>query len=115
MNQAKLVLAILLTTLIFAAACTATNDKIPSSPPGIRGEVTSVGGGRIVVEEKPAEKSGSAKASVRLAPDTVVALANGKSLGTADLRKGQIVKVWFSGPIMESYPVQATAGKIVVE
>jgi hypothetical protein len=36
-------------------------------------------------------------------------------VGTTDLQVGQQVKVWFAGPAMESYPLQATAGVIVIE
>ena len=36
-------------------------------------------------------------------------------MGITDLRVGQKVKVWFDGPVMESYPSQATAGVIVIE
>lgn len=34
---------------------------------------------------------------------------------TTQLRVGQRVKVWFTGPVMESYPLQATAGVIAIE
>lgn len=31
-----------------------------------------------------------------------------------DLAVGSVVEVWFTGPVAESYPVQATAGTVVV-
>jgi hypothetical protein len=31
-----------------------------------------------------------------------------------DLSAGQRVAVWFTGPVAESYPVQATAGAIEI-
>ena len=34
-------------------------------------------------------------------------------MSATELRVGQLVKVWFTGPVMESYPLQATAGVIV--
>ncbi len=32
----------------------------------------------------------------------------------ADLLTGQIAEAWFTGPVMESYPTQATASVVVV-
>jgi hypothetical protein len=31
-----------------------------------------------------------------------------------DLAEGQEVEAWFVGPVAESYPVQARAGKVVI-
>ena len=42
--------------------------------------------------------------------------AGGWTLGSFDdLTEGTAVQVWFDGPVAESYPVQATAGSIVIE
>jgi hypothetical protein len=87
---------------------------IPSEAPSIVGEVTVVTLPMVVVEENPAEPHGSAKANVRIT-DTTQVLRQGEGVvGAAALQVGQKVKVWFAGPVMESYPLQATAGVIVI-
>jgi len=69
----------------------------------------------ILVEEVPADSTGSAKAAVRLTSRTVLQHANGDVAGSADVRTGARVRVWFDGPVMESYPVQGTAGTLVLD
>jgi hypothetical protein len=52
------------------------------------------------------------RASVSVTADTVVWLLKGGQGTPADLGAGQMVSVWFDGPVAESYPVQARAGVI---
>lgn len=92
----------------------ATADVLRTHP-SIIGEVTAIVLPAIRVEENPADSSGSAKASVRVADGTHVLRRDGTVVGTAELRVGQRVKVWFTGPVAQSYPVQATARVIVIE
>lgn len=92
----------------------------PAEAPSIRGTITAIttggsGIGTIRVEENPNEQSGSAKASVTLKPETGIWLPDGRPGIFADLRSGQAVKVWFTGPVRESYPVQADASAVVIE
>lgn len=97
---------------------------IPSSPPSIRGTITNSTAaatgdrlGSILVEAVPSDKSGSDKSSVRVTRDTRILVRGsaGVSSGTfADLKTGQIAEAWFTGPVMESYPTQATASVVVV-
>lgn len=88
---------------------------IPRTAPSIIGQVTALALPTIIVEEKPTEPHGSAKARVRITNDTQVLRRGEDGMGTAKLQVGQQVKVWFIGPVMESYPLQATAGVIVIE
>lgn len=88
---------------------------IPRTAPSIIGQVTAIALPTIIVEEKPTEPHGSAKARVRITNDTQVLRRGEDGMGTAKLQVGQQVKVWFIGPVMESYPLQATAGVIVIE
>lgn len=88
---------------------------IPRTPPSIIGQTTAIALPMIVVEEKPTEPHGSAKARVRITDGTKVMRRGEGVVGAAELRVGQQVKVWFTGPVMESYPLQATAGVIVIE
>ena len=88
---------------------------IPDTVPTIIGQITAIALPMIVVEENPAESYGSAKARMRITPDTQVLRLDKGAASTADLRKGQKVRVWFVGPVMESYPMQGTAGMVVIE
>lgn len=57
------------------------------------------------------------KASVKVTDKTVIKIGEGKEAKEgkfSDIKKGTKLIVWFTGPVAESYPVQATAGKIVI-
>ena len=97
------------------ASVAAIAVSIPGTTPSIVGQITAMALPMIVVEENAAESQGSAKASVRIVVSTQVLRLDKNVASTADLRVGQKVRVWFVGPVMESYPVQATAGTIVIE
>ena len=88
---------------------------IPRTTPSIIGQVTAIALPMVVVEEKPTEPHGSAKAGVRITEGTQVLRQGEGVVSATELRVGQQVKVWFTGPVMESYPLQATAGVIVIE
>lgn len=91
-------------------------SALPADPPSLRGEITQVEeDGRLRVEEEPEEEAGSAKAIVRLIPDALILTSNGSSADAWELRVGSRVAVWFTGPVMESYPVQASASVVVLE
>jgi hypothetical protein len=69
----------------------------------------------LLVIADPGARGGSVdRASVRVTRDTVVWTAGGVRGSASDLAQGERVAVWFSGPVAESYPVQATAGHIEV-
>ncbi len=105
---------------IVLACSSASVGGVPTSAPGIAGRITSVNRageriGSIRVEEQPAQASGSAKAVATVTQGTVVLRGVTEPRDVNDLRVGQWVRVWFDGPVMESYPVQATAGTIVID
>ncbi len=83
------------------------------------GTITAIGrvaeGWTVRVEERPQELSGSAKGVFRVSERTDLRRAGGGSARSGDLREGQRVRVWVTGPVMESYPVQARARLIVVD
>lgn len=88
----------------------------PSTPPSIRGVVTqpSKGSGAILVvwgEDLGVEKAEFDAASIRLA-DKGVMIVDGKKTSIEDLKAGDLVEAWFTGPVAESYPVQAGASRI---
>lgn len=101
---------------------TSRADAAPNGPPSIRGTITSVsplaGQGVILVEERPQDRAGSEKASVTVSASTRIyrGRISGSTKGSfSDLRNGQVVEAWFAGPVLESYPVQATASVIVIQ
>ncbi len=100
-----------------ALALAGCAEGLPTRAPDIAGTITYAGPGTILVEERPNETAGSAKASVRIADATTVWRATGagqERASAADLVPGRLVRVWFDGPIAETYPVQATARAIVI-
>ena len=52
------------------------------------------------------------RATVTVTATTVIWMLKGGQGTPADLGAGQMVSVWFDGPVAESYPVQAKAGVI---
>ncbi|MDP8932503.1 MAG: YobA family protein, partial [Actinomycetota bacterium] len=73
--------------------------------------------GHVLVEAEPAADWGDDKASVSLPRDTLL-LAESKGGYTEidfnSLRVGELARVWFEGPVAESYPAQATAAALVI-
>jgi hypothetical protein len=94
------------------------NQGVPdvaTETPAIRGTLTHKAADRILIEEEPLDSSGSDKASVRLTRITKVLRSSGEPAHLDDLRVGQKVSAWFHGPVMESYPVQATASAVRID
>ena len=122
-TQAIVVLAVLLGGITLAGAvvlsgCTATP---PSESPSIRGTIMSITlpetgpGGNILVEGSKESDTQYDKASITLTGDTDIFDADGApGLSIGDLSEGMRVEAWFSGPVAESYPVQAQAEAVRV-
>ncbi len=120
--------------LALAAACAPEGEPPPAGDtagaarqmrPDISGTVTRLDtldgtGGRVAtatVEVNPLEESGSPKARVAITTATRIFIEDGGVQQPAsfdELRLLRLVDVWFDGPVAESYPVQATASRIVV-
>lgn len=114
-------LAVLVMAGGIALVVMARADAAPSGSPSIRGTITSVsplaGQGVILVEERPEDRAGSDKASVTVNAATRIyrGRVSASTRGSfSDLRNGQLVEVWFGGPVLTSYPVQATASVILI-
>ena len=106
--------------------------RLPSAEADIRGIITEVGRmpqeangggsareriGVVLVEENPGEETGSQKDSVTVTKATKLFERRGGDLariGFDDLKVGQRARVWYTGPVAESYPRQATARVIAV-
>ncbi|MBN2847163.1 MAG: hypothetical protein JXP72_01795 [Coriobacteriia bacterium] len=109
------------------AGCAAGAPSAPSTEPDIRGVVTDVssaGDGsaslRVVWTEDAAigAQAGYDAAQVTVNGDTelLARAADGSTAAAeiADITVGTVVEAWFEGPVAESYPVQATAGTLVI-
>jgi hypothetical protein len=113
-----------LVTLLLAA-CRAGADDKPAKV-SIRGQVSNVRPadpkaagvlGVLLVEGAKEKDTEHDKASVRVTKDTKIEKKTDKGLKPAkfeDIKKGSKVEVTFTGPVAESYPVQARAGRIVI-
>jgi len=83
------------------------------------GQVSTTGReiiGAILIEENPKENWGSAKTWVRITDATRIFKRQEQDLIPAlfaELQIGDRAEAWFTGPVAESYPGQATGGVIV--
>src|SRR4028119_601426 len=104
---------------------------LPSAEADIHGVITEVGRvpqeanggggageriGVVLVEENPDEETGSQKDSVTVTKATKLLERRGQDLtpiAFEDRKIGQHARAWYTGPVAESYPRQATARVIV--
>jgi beta-N-acetylhexosaminidase len=103
-----------------AASCVRSEIELPRTPPSIAGTITAADPagehlGSIRVEAVPGEEAGSDKAVVRIEQGTALVNDSGQRIGLSQLKVGRKVRVWFTGPVRESYPVQADAATIILE
>jgi hypothetical protein len=93
----------------------------PSTPAGITGTIhdlttnADTGLPVLLVVDDGAIQGSVDRAMVTVAADTVVWMLKGGRGTAADLGAGQMVSVWFDGPVAESYPVQAKAAEIEIQ
>jgi beta-N-acetylhexosaminidase len=116
--SSRALLALAAGTLVIA--CASQAPRVPSSAPSIEGRVTAVdrqgeGIGSIRVEANPAETSGSDKAVVYVTQTTEIVRGDSTRVDFGSLARGQWVRVWFTGPVRESYPVQADAALVQID
>ena len=114
----------LLIAAILVGVLTACAPSVPSEPPGITGAVTSLaaGDGRpasFLVEGPNPQPSGAIadKAQVNIPPATMFFGADGNATSLdsiSRIAKGTRVRVWFQGPVAESYPVQGSAKAVQI-
>lgn len=77
--------------------------------PGMRG---------LLIEESPGAATGGDKSRVTVPAGVRIWRRSGErwvEVGFSELRTGQIVSAWFTGPVAESYPTQATARTLAIE
>ena len=124
LSRAARTLALALTCLVCSLALTACVPTFPTEPPGITGHVVSVvaGDGRpasMNVESSgtPAPGAVSDKALVNIPPNTMFFDAQGFQASpqlVASIAPATVVRVWFTGPVAESYPVQGSAKAVQI-
>jgi hypothetical protein len=88
---------------------------IPTDAPSIVGTVTWRSDRGLQVEVNPDEATGSPKAKVHVPKGTPMVDREGRMYDPWRIPLGSRVSVWFTGPVAESYPVQATALCVVLE
>lgn len=110
MGCKKIIMLILCTVLLSIIGCQ-REEKID-----IRGEITSVVISddnkvvSILVEGELEEDTSYDKASISIDESTSIYLVAGKDkISVEELKEGMKVEAIFTGPVRESYPVQATA------
>jgi len=115
--RALLLVAVAMVLVATTIGCAPT---LPAETPGITGTVTSLVPGddrpASLLVEGPAQPAGavSDKAQVTVAPSTQIFGPDGAEAAASTIVQGASVKVWFEGPVAESYPVQGTAKAIQV-
>ncbi len=120
MRRARVVIVLVSAVLVVAAFAGCSTAGPPDSTPMLRGVIVSVAPGadggvvRVVWHESLGERTELDSCDVSVGQDTDVFGEDGASLAFADLSERDIVEVWISGPIAESYPPQATADAIAV-
>lgn len=101
--------------------CGAAGTTLPTGPVGITGSVKSLVPGderpaSMLVEGPSPQPAGavSDKAQVTVGPSTQFFDAQGNATKGSGIKVGTQVKVWFDGPVAESYPVQGTAQAVQI-
>lgn len=105
-----------LLALFLVAGCSAPG---PSGDPAIRGTIASVSEGPdgitgILVEGPIANGTTLDKAALTITEKTRVLSASDEKVDAGTLETGMRVEVWTTGPVRESYPVQADADVVRV-
>lgn len=101
--------------LMVAAGAVAQPQTEPGN--GVQGFITSISGAVVLVEENPADESGSNKGAFTVTGETQILRDEGGELVPAafeDLQVGELVAATYTGPVDESYPTQGMAGSIVI-
>lgn len=114
-------------SLVLAVVLTGCSNRPPSRSPDIRGIVTSLDEGtngtlsmRVVWDKDLGTQLQYDAAQVyvtsktRVFATTTGNVADATKISSTQLRVRDIVEVWFTGAVRESYPVQVDASDVVV-
>lgn len=121
--RTAIAIPLLLALSLTVAGCR-TTTALPDRDPDITGVITHVSAvqgpnslGTIRVEANPADSSGSPKYVLTLTRGTILVVRPNEitePLDFAQVMVGQRVSAWITGPVRESYPMQATASHVLV-
>jgi hypothetical protein len=100
---------------LLAACANTARTPVPDGAASFSGRIESSQPGSLLLVASSVQPAGADRASVRLHAGTRLHFASGAAATPADLQVGRNVRAWFDGPVMESYPVQASAGAIVID
>lgn len=117
MSRTSRVVIASLAALALALVAVGCSASPPNDPPSITGVVTQymtdgTGGGSFLIETDGTGSGDYDIASVHVDSKTKIFDAADDPAAFADIAQGSRLEVWFTGPVAESYPVQATAGTI---
>jgi hypothetical protein len=111
-----MLLAMLLT------ACAAGSSATPTEPdtaPYMAGRITAIvragSSASVRIEANPNSATLGLKAVAQVDGQTLVLLPGRAPGDQRSLALGQWVRVWFDGAVAQTYPVQGTAGTVVVD
>jgi hypothetical protein len=118
--SSRLLFAVLAASLIACGGDGTTTPTVPTESAGIAGRITSVVAlgnyaGTIRVEAEPTSPTSGAKAMVTVVNASTILTLDRKEGDFRSLSTGQWVRVWFSGAVALSYPVQGTAATVVID
>jgi hypothetical protein len=112
---------ILLAAAIVAGCGMPSGATLPNEAPSIEGTIrqsSAIEAGRRIFVEATAQVAGREPAAYITVPRGADVLAgSGQTVVPAsadELVVGARVRVWFRGPVAESFPVQATAGTVLI-
>lgn len=114
-------MCVLIAAIVLAACNMLPSLAVPGEDPSIEGivqQATAEERGRVIfVEANPTVPGREPAARITLTRGTDVLASTGGAIERAsadELAEGVRVRVWFTGPVLESFPVQATAGTVLI-
>lgn len=108
----------LLFFVISACSPREPGSQIPATQPDLTGRITQLTTTdkfRILVEADPADSTATAKAKIIVPAEVRIVQRSGGTIERETLKEGDSVSVWFDGPVLMSYPMQAGAKIVVLE
>ncbi|UFJ42044.1 YobA family protein [Brevibacillus humidisoli] len=124
MSRKALWAAVILAAVVGILAFFLFRNQPTSQTIDIRGTITEITQadngsahkvlGAVLIEGRLEADTSYDKAQTTIVDSTRIMDQNGNQLTLSDLRVGQKVEATFTGPVAESYPVQATAEQITV-
>lgn len=114
MRRSRLLFLLAVILAVGALGYSALRPHVPTTEPFLTGEITRLDDGRrVLVSESPTAANAS-QCWFTLTEKSLVFRGDSRA-SAADLSGGQAVKVWQTGPILESFPCQTTATAIQIQ